>query len=175
MGARKVRITEQTVRALKPDPKGQDGEEIADTIVPQLRIRPHKSGHSYVFYGRFGGVPTRRTIGPVGSIALAEARAKAREWAGAAAEGRDPKAEEKAAKLAKEGRVTFGTVAEDYLRRHISKTRRAKDAEREIRTELMGRWADRALADVTRKESSRWSMRFSTGALRIRRATSSPM
>jgi integrase len=154
MGARKVKITDATIRALKPDPLGQAGQEIADMVVPGFRIRPNKSGHSYVWAGRVRGKPKpiRVTIGTVGQIGLAEARGRAREALALASEGRDPNAEAKAAKLAKEGRVTFGTVAEDYLKRHISKTRRAKDAEREIRTELMSRWADRALADVTRKD-----------------------
>ena len=73
MSARKIQITEKTLRALKP------GEEIADTIVPGFRIRPHKSGHSFILFRRFNGVPTRRAIGQIGKISLAEARAKARE------------------------------------------------------------------------------------------------
>ena len=152
MGARKTKITEATLRALKPDPKGQGGQEVADTVVPGFRIRPNKTGHSYVVYARFGGKPTRQTIAPVGKIGLAEARDKAREALRLASQGRDPKAEERAAKAAEAGRVTFGTAMEDYLKRHIAKTRRAKEAEHEIRTELMRRWANWALADVDRKD-----------------------
>ena len=151
----RTRITEGTLQKLAakgPDPQGQKGREIADTVAPNLRIRPHKTGYAYVYYGRFGGVPTRRTIGQVGRMGLADARKMAREWAEAAALGRDPKAEERAAKAAEAGRTTFGAAMEDYLKRHVAKTRKARDLEREIRKELMSRWADWALADVTRKD-----------------------
>lgn len=154
MSAKKTRITEATIRALKPDPKGQGGQEIADTVVPGFRIRPNKGGHSYVYYGRVRGKPkpTRLTIDTVGRIGLAEARAKAREFAEKAGRGINPKEEDRKAKLEREGRVTFGAAMEDYLKRHVAKQRKAKDAEREIRKELMPRWADWALADVTRKD-----------------------
>ena len=152
MGARKVKITEATLRALKPDPKGQGGQEIADTLVPGLRIRPNKSGHSFIVFTRFGAMPTRRAIGQVGKIGLTEARTKAREWLELASKGRDPKAEEKAARLAKEGRKTFGELAEVFIARHVSKQRRAVQTEREIRRNLLPKLGKRPLADITRKD-----------------------
>ena len=97
-------------------------------------------------------MPSRRTIAQVGRIGLVEARSKAKKWAEAAAKGIDPAEEESKAREAEAGRVTFGAAMEDYLKRHVSKTRKAKDAEREIRKELLSRWANRALADVTRKD-----------------------
>ena len=152
MGARKVKITEKTLMALKPDPMGQGGQEIADTIVPGFRIRPNREGHSFILFARFGGVPTRRTIGPVGKIGLSAARTVARAWLQLASEGRDPKAEEKAARLAKEGRKTFGELAEVFITRHIRKQRRAAQTEREIRRELLPKLGERPLAEITRKE-----------------------
>ena len=152
-GARKTRITEGTLQKLsKPDPKGQGGVEIADTILPGFRIRPNKTGYSYVFYARFGGVPSRRTIAPVGHIGLAEARAKAREWLALANEGRDPKAEERAAREALNAQKTFGELMEVFITRHVRKQRKAKDVEREIRRNVLVKLAKRPLAEVTRKE-----------------------
>ena len=84
-------------------------------------------------------------------ITLAEARAKAREWAEAAAQGRDPKAEERAAQLAKEGRKTFGELMEVFIARHVRKQRKARDVEREIRRELLPKLGEHPLAEVTRK------------------------
>jgi integrase len=150
--AKKVKITEKMVLALKPDPKGQGGQEIADTLVPGFRIRPNRQGHSYVLFTRFGGTPTRRAIGPVGKIGLADARAVARQWLQLASEGRDPKAEEKAARLAKEGRKTFGELVEVFITRHIRKQRRAAQTEREIQRELIPQLGDRPLAEITRKD-----------------------
>ena len=152
MRARKTKITETTLRALKLDPKGQSGQEIADTVVPGLRIRPNKGGHSYILYTRFGGVPTRRTIGVVDQIGLAEAQAKAREWLKLAGEGRDPKAEARAAQLEAEGRKTFGELAEVFITRHIRKQRRAADSEREIRNWVLPKLGNQPLAEITRKD-----------------------
>ena len=152
MGAKKTRITEATLRALKPNPKGQQGQEIADTVIPGLRLRPDKTGYSYVFYARFGGVPLKPVIGRVGGIGLAEARAKARTWAEQLAAGRNPLAEERAAQLAKEGRKTFGELLEVFLTRHVSKQRKARDVTREIRRELLPKLGKRPLAEISRKD-----------------------
>lgn len=151
MSARK-RITDATLRGLKPAPKGKRAE-IFDTIVPHFGIRStHRGVHSYICFTRFNGVPTRRTIARVGSVSLAEARGTAKAWAQAATLGIDPAEEARKAQLAEEGRVTFGAAMEKYISRHIAKTRKAKDVEREIRRELMPRFAKKALADVTRRD-----------------------
>lgn len=152
MNARKVKITDATIKGLRPDPKGQEGQEIADTIAPNLRIRPNKGGHSFVYYGRLGGVPTRRTIGIVGRITLAEARAKAREWAEAAEQGIDPAEEARKARLEEEGRITFPQAVDEYISKQVKKHRRAKDTERELRNYLLPRWERKALADITKAD-----------------------
>jgi hypothetical protein len=85
-------------------------------------------------------------------IPLVEARAKAREWTEAAACGIDPKEEARKAKLAEEGRMIFGDVTKRYIARHVSKLSKARDTEREMRKELMSRFKDKALADVTRRD-----------------------
>ena len=152
-GARFTRITEATINSLKPDPKGQAGQELADTVVPGLRIRPNKTGHSFVFYSRFGGKdPKRLTIAPIGTISLGAARTKAREWSQLASEGRDPKAEAKAAQEALENRKTFGELMEVFIARHVRKQRKAHDVEREIRRELLPKLGKRPLAEITRKD-----------------------
>ena len=42
MGAKKTRITEATLRALKPNPKGQKGQEIAEHSGPGLTRPPQQ-------------------------------------------------------------------------------------------------------------------------------------
>ena len=174
MGARKVRITEKTLQALKPDPKGQAGQEIADIVVSGLRIRPNKVGHSFIFYGRLGGPkPTRRTIAPVGKIGLAEARAKAREWLQLASEGRDPKADAEAARLAAEGRKTFGELMEVFIARHVSKQRKARDVEREIRRNVLPKLGKRPLAEIAQGSCHADRRDKEKAQRRARRTTSS--
>ena len=148
------RITDVTLKALKPARKGKR-VEIFDSIIPSFGIRSTDNGiHSYFVKARFGGSPnqSRRTIARVGQVTLAEARATAKAWAEAAALKRDPAEEARKARAEHEGRVTFGATMEIYLKRHVAKHRTAKDTEREIRTELMSRWSDWALEDVTKKD-----------------------
>jgi integrase len=45
---------------------------------------------------------------------------------------------------------TFGAVAETYIKQRISKQRRAVATEREIRKELIGRWAERPITEITK-------------------------
>jgi hypothetical protein len=83
-------ITEGTLRALRPAPRGKR-LEIFDTIVPCFGIRSTENHvHSYIVYTRFerNGPRVRRTIARVGDIPLSEARATAMQWAEAAAEAR---------------------------------------------------------------------------------------
>ena len=127
--SKRRRITDATLKGLKPAPKGKR-VEVFDSIVPSFGIRSTDRGvHSYVCYARFGGSPSpsRRTIAPVGRIPLAEARAQAKAWAEAAALGIDPAEEERKARAAEAGRITFGAAMEDYLKRHVAKQRKAKD------------------------------------------------
>ena len=164
--SKRKRITDATLKGLKPAPEGKR-VEIFDTLVPHFGIRSTDRGvHSYICFTRFNGVPTRRTIARVGSVTLGEARAQAEAWAKAAALGIDPAEEARKAKAEQEGRVTFGTAMEKYLKRHVAKQRKAKDVEREIRRELLPRFEHDALADVTRRDIAKM-----IGEIRDRGAT----
>jgi integrase len=149
---KKCRVTDVTIRGLKAAPAGKR-VEVWDELVSGFGVRVTDTGKkSFVLYTRFNGEPSRRKIGDVGKISLAEARRKAKEWLELAGQGRDPKAEAQAARLAEEGRATFGAAMEKYIARHVRKTRKAKAVEREIRKELMPRFGRVALVDVTRRD-----------------------
>jgi len=148
----KCKISDATVRALKQAPAGTR-VEVFDELVTGFGVRVTDKGtKSFILFTRFNGMPTRRTIGDATKMSLADARAKAREWLQLASEGRDPKAEERAAQLAKEGRKTFGELAEVFITRHIRKQRRAADSEREIRNWVLPKLGKRPLAEITRKD-----------------------
>jgi len=154
MSSRKTRITEATLKGLKPAPAGKR-VYILDAILPGFVIQTTDTGASgfYVFT-RFGGsrIPSRRKIGTVGRMGLAEARAAAREQLEAAHAGRDPKAEARAERLAKEGRKTFGELIEIFIARHVRRQRKARDVEREIRNELLPKLGDRPIEEISRKD-----------------------
>jgi integrase len=154
MSARKVRITDAVLKGLKAAPTGKRNY-VWDTVLPGFGVMTMGTGtSSFIIYCRFGGSrsPSRRKIGTVGRLGLAEARVKGREQLELAYQGRDPKAEERAARLAAEARKTFGELVETFIARHVSKQRKAKDVEREIRREILPKFGDRPIEEITRKD-----------------------
>lgn len=146
-------LNDRNLKSLKAAPKNTR-YEVRDTVVPGLSMRVTDKGKkTFVFVGRFGGSknPTRRALGEYGAITLEAARRKARGWIEMIQRGEDPKEAERkerlAAALASEN--TFAVVAEDFIQREVSKRRRAKDIERDIRKELIDRWADRPVTGIT--------------------------
>jgi Arm DNA-binding domain len=123
----KSRLTDRGIAALKPTTQML---EIWDTVVPGLMIRVMPSGvKSFNFCARYPGSinPTRRSLGRVGVISLAEARDKARQWLKLLARGKDPVHEierERAADLHETIARKFASFAEQgiepqgYLYRH---------------------------------------------------------
>src|SRR6516225_5667277 len=175
-----VKLTDRFIRSLKPTP-GQR-VEILDAMVTPLMLRVTEKGHkSWALLARYPGYanPTRRTLGPVFSgerppaddpdvyerhgaaLTLAEAREKARRWLGLVSRKIDPATERrdkaKEAERAKAAAVlaersTFGTVAEEWIRRHGDELKKALEAERLIRREFLPRWQDRPISGITPKE-----------------------
>jgi integrase len=143
-------LTEPYIRSLKPAPAGKR-YAIADALVPGLKVPvTDKGSKSFIVWRRYGGAanPAARAIGAVGTMTLAEAREKARDWIDAIKRGDDPRGS--AAKVRDEN--AFGAVIEEYLKRHVAGKRKAKDVEREIRKELLPRWRNKPLASITRKD-----------------------
>ena len=84
-------LTERTIQSLKATGLRQ---MIYDALIPGFAVRVTETGYrTYVLLARFPGSanPTARAIGTVGKVSLEWARAKAREWQQAIAEGHDPK------------------------------------------------------------------------------------
>jgi integrase len=130
---------------------------VADAVVPGLAIRVTPTGQrTFVLIARYPGSsnPTRRAIGEYGAITLDQARAEARKWLDLLKRGKDPKAELERAKRAelRKQENTFAAVAEEYLERHVKNQRTARVVERDIRRELINRWAARPVTDITRED-----------------------
>ena len=98
--------------------------------------------------------PTRRALGVYDKMKLEEAREKAREWLKLIARGIDPETAEEAARQAELRKIenTFVVVAEEFFKRHLSKTRQGHSAELAIRREFISRWATRPIAEITRRD-----------------------
>ena len=149
-------LTDRTLKSLKPAPQGKHYDRW-DAVVPGLGVRVSDTGtKTFVLMKRYGGSanPTRRRLGIYGGITLDEARAKARLWQSLLDRGIDPRAEEKRqrdAELRKQEN-SFAAVAEQFIKRHVAKTRKAAVVERELRREFIDRWAARSITDITQHD-----------------------
>jgi integrase len=145
-------LNDKILKNLKP---AKPGERYAmmDAIVPGFGVRVTDKGHrTFVLVSRFPGAtnPTRRALGDCGELTLEAARTKARKWLEMIQAGKDPATEEERAKRddLRKQKHTFESVAEEFIKRHVSKTRKAAVVEREIRREFIAPWATRAIADI---------------------------
>jgi integrase len=159
-------ITDRTLRGLKPAPAGKR-TVIWDSAVPGLCVRvTDKGAASFSVMRRVKGSasPVRRVLGigwtvpfPAGQplpYSLALAREDARVMVLKMAKGIDPK-EEEAAKRREEASKqanTFAAVAETFIAKHVSKLRSGKLVEAGIRRELIKRWGDRPVTEITQQD-----------------------
>jgi hypothetical protein len=143
-------LTDPFVRNLKPAAAGQR-YAVSDAVVPGLRVRiTDKGTKTFILWRRINRKDKSASalaLGTVGQLTLAEARAKAREWIELIAAGQDPRAQE-----SEQDDATFGAVLEDYFRRHVAGKRKAKDVEREMRSELLTRWKNKPVTAITRRD-----------------------
>jgi integrase len=148
-------LNDRTIKALKPAELGKR-YEIWDTIVPGFGVRVTDKGQrTFILAQRFDGKSyTRRALGEYGELALEAARTKARRWLEMVKGGIDPKADEQKRRLEhlRKQENTFAAVAEEFIKRHVSKTRKAVEVERDIRREFVARWAARPITDITRHD-----------------------
>jgi integrase len=111
---------------------------------------------TFVLVARYPGSnnPTRRSLGSYGALTLESAREKARTWLGLIERGIDPAHDEERQRQAelRKQKNSFATVAEEFVKRHVSKTRKAAVVERELRREFIDRWGDRPITDITQHD-----------------------
>ncbi len=127
------RLSDALIERLKPRSKRY---LVYDTVVPTLAVRVHKR-KTFVVVGRFNGSQhaTRRSIGSCVSMALDEARDKARNF------DQQPRIRPE----------TFGDVAATFFA-HVKRLQRSHEIERAIRRQLMPRWGNRPIASITRRD-----------------------
>jgi integrase len=152
----KTTLTDRGIKALKPAEPGRR-YDLMDSVVPGLGIRVTDKGmKTFVLVARYPGSPnpTRRALGEYGALTLEKARETSRRWLEQIGKGIDPKAEADKERRAviRERENTFEAVAETFIARHVTKLARPEEAARQIRTELVARWARRPITDITRQD-----------------------
>src|ERR1700752_4209424 len=137
----KAMFTERFLRYLKPAPKGKR-TVYWDSIIPGLCVRITDKGNaSFSVMRRVNGILVRRKLGlawkaPFASnhplpYPLATAREEARAMILDMARGIDPKEKKEAERRTEALRRgnSFGTVAEDFIARHVRILRSGNDFE----------------------------------------------
>jgi integrase len=151
--AQAYKFTDRKLQSLKP--KDYRFEEF-DSEVPGLGLRVTEKGtKTFFLLARFPGYknPARRAVGiysPHLDGCLASARRKAAEWKAKVATGIDPGLEEKASKRANlvAAKNSFEFVAEEFIKRAVSKNSRAKAEGSDIRQRLIKAWGSRPIASI---------------------------
>jgi integrase len=148
-------FTKKYVDSPKRVPK-QGRRDHWETRTPNFGLRVSSTGQrSYILYPPAWpstGKPSRRTIGDAAKLPLTEARTIAKRWNALIEQGIDPQEQEKK-RLHEERRnraTTFGAIAEDYRRDHLSRMRRGERDWAEIERCLLPRWRKTPAKDIAR-------------------------
>jgi integrase len=153
------RLTDRTIKALKPASADAAPVDVMDTITPAFGVRvmgtPERPVRTFILRTRFPGStnPTRARLGTydeTDKLSLEDARDKARHWLAAIRRGRDPRIEEEREREAviRKLATTFGAVAEDFIRDKLPGERRGAHVEREISNEFKS-WWHRPISEIT--------------------------
>src|SRR5271163_2264847 len=156
---RPKKFTDSYLAKLPDAPKGQryGVSDFGDRMVAGLRVRvTDKGAKSFILWRRYGDAknPAARRLGTVGAMTVDQAREKAAKWIEMIERGESPRTVERRTRDANRDQDanTFGKVFEEYLAKHVKGQRRAKDAEREMRKDLLSRWKDKPLSEITRRD-----------------------
>lgn len=149
-------LTAKSIENLRPDPTRR--LEIPDPGLVGLYVVVQPSGaKSWALRYRHAGKPKKLTLGRWPLMGLAEARKAASEALQAVEHGGDPAADKQAAKAIKAAddlseRDKFGNVVALFLRRHAVHNRSARDVEKMLGREVLGRWGTRDIRDITKRD-----------------------
>jgi integrase len=153
-------LTALAVDNLKPTEKRR---EVPDGKIGGLFMIVQPSGaKSWALRYRIAGRPRKFTIGAYPKVDLATARKGAQEAAGDIAGGIDPASRKRASRLAQIAANSTArnieTITGSFVQKHLAKKTKpswAKEAERLLRVEIVGKWGKRNLAEITRTDVRR--------------------
>lgn len=149
-------LTTKAVENVKPNPGKR--VEIPDPALVGLYLVVQPSGaKSWAVRYRHAGKSKKLTLGKWPVMGIAEARQTATEALQNIERGDDPAAEKAAAKAARSDpayvdRDVFRHVVDSFLTRHASRNRRADDVAAMFRREVLARWGDMRIQEITKRD-----------------------
>jgi integrase len=142
-------LTQRGVEAAKPQPKRTT---VADGVVSGLNLIVQPTGAKvFRLWTRVNGKQFPVTIGDAALMTLADARAKAKDVLGRAANGENPREVRDARKAAQAIDDRVEQVVDSYVVKHLAKKCKpswAKEAERLLRVEIVPIWGKRRLGEI---------------------------
>ena len=151
MTTQRKTLTDRAVNAAKSD--------IYDELVTGFMLRVRDSGvKSFALFTRYPGErnASRRTIGRVGVISLADARQTAKDWLTLIKQGKDPSHELQRVRddNARKRKDTIAALFETYRADKLDGLRSARLIEQMFRDILLPLFGDRPVAELTHVEVS---------------------
>lgn len=147
-----MRLTAQSVDKMKPTSKRQ---QITDDHCPGLNLIVQPTGKKgWAVRYRVNGKHRRMTLGAYPVLSLADARQRAREVLAAAAEGRDPAEEVRAAKAPKadNDRDKVSSLLEQYAKRHLKNLKSGETVKRELGRFVGKAWGERDIHEIQKRD-----------------------
>jgi integrase len=149
-------LTVTSIQKLKAAPAGKR-LWVADSRVPGFGVRITDQGvKTFVLRTRYPGEASasRREIGKVGKIDLADARDKAREWLKLIADGKNPARVEEQKRKAQQSRddATVNAVLDDFVKRHASKLRSADQVKHAFDAYVRPRIGEDSIYELKRRQ-----------------------
>jgi integrase len=153
------RITKRSVDALKCI-KGKDRSFLWDDALAGFGVAAFPTGRKvYVAQYRQNGRSRRVAIGEHGRLTPDEARSQAKTILGAVEKGADPIEERRAAR----GVRTFGEVADEFMRLHVSAKRKERTGQTYdglLRNHILPAIGSKRIADIRRVDVARMHARM---------------
>jgi integrase len=152
----KTILTDKALRALKPAPAGKR-TTLWDAALAGFGVRVTDRGVvSFHVMRRLPGQPqpSRVVLGQYPALSLTAARKKAGAALDDIANGVHPRERERAERSAEDQRkaVTVAHVVEEFATRHLSRKRTGPVVGQLLRRELVTRWGERPVTDITRAD-----------------------
>ena len=155
-----IRLTQVAVEKLKPPTQGRI--VYWDRHLPGFGLRmTQKNARSWVAMFRVAGKPVMQTLGTLARIPkVDEARDLAREAMRRAGDGVHPTEAKRRRQREneKDSASTFKAAAERYVERYAKKHTKPttwREVERQLRVDVLPKWADRPIGSITRQDVTR--------------------
>lgn len=147
-------LTAKGVEAMKADPSKRIEVPDGGMTGLYLVVQP-TGGKGWAFRYRFGGKPSKLTIGKWPDVGLAEARRAAAEALEKIEGGIDPAEEKRASRPISEealDRDKVQNLLAQYRKRHLSTKRSGEDAYRFLERFALEPWKDKAIQSISKRD-----------------------